>query len=94
MTVKKIRTIPGSFEETQTLHLDSLFTKDVTSTGSFDIRGEIWASTFGKVVQAIPVPALLIDEYHNVIIANEACSKMSPDYEEVLGAPFSRLFPG
>jgi len=81
-----------SFDDTQTIHLDSLFTRDVTSTGSFDIRGGIWASTFGKVVQAMPVPALLIDEYHNVIVANEAFSKISPDYERILEAPFSRLF--
>lgn len=90
---EKDRTIPDSFEETQTLHLDSVFTRDVTATGSFDIRGDIWASTFGKVVQALPVPALLIDEHQTVIIANEACSKLSPDYKEILDAPFSRLFP-
>jgi signal transduction histidine kinase len=83
----------GSSEDTQTIHLDSLFTKDVSSTGSFDIRGDIWASTFGKVVQALPVPALLIDEYHDVIIANQACKKISPDYNEILDAPFARLFP-
>lgn len=89
---EKERPIPDSFENTQTVHLDSLFTRDVTSTGSFDIRGDIWSSTFGKVVQAMPVPALLIDEYHNVIVANEACGTISPDYEEILDAPFSGLF--
>lgn len=87
--------LPGtdSDEDSQTIRLNSMFTRDVTSTGSFDIRGDIWASTFGKVVQAMPVPALLIDEYHEVIVANEACSKISAEYEEIIGAPFSRLFP-
>ena len=83
---------PDSLQDTQTIHLDSLFARDVTSTGSFDIRGDIWASTFGKVVQAMPVPALLIDEYHEVIVANEACSLISAEYEEIVGAPFSKLF--
>ena len=83
---------PKSFEDTQTIHLNSLFTHDVTSTGSFDIRGDIWTSTFGKVVQAIPVPALLIDQYYTVTVANEACGKISPHYEKMLGVPFPTLF--
>ena len=89
---EKDRPVSDSFEDTQTLHLDSLFTRDVTSTGSFDIRGDIWASTFGKVVQALPVPALLIDQYHNVIVANEACGTISREYEEILDSPFAGLF--
>ncbi len=83
---------PDSLADSQTIHLNSLFTRDVTATGSFDIRGDIWASTFGKVVQAMPVPALLIDTYGEVITANEAWKKISPDYEEMIGAPFSGLF--
>ncbi len=91
--LEKERSATTCPEDTQTLRIDSLFTKDVTSTGSFDIRGDIWASTFGKVVQALPVPALLIDEYHRVFACNEACSKISQQYEEVIGAPFDGLFP-
>ena len=33
---------------TQTIDLGSLLTKDVTTSGSFDIRGSIWATTFGS----------------------------------------------
>ncbi|MFH1117796.1 MAG: ATP-binding protein [Pseudomonadota bacterium] len=86
---------PGadSLADSQTIRLDGLFTRDVTSTGSFDIRGEIWASTFGKVLQAMPVPVLLIDKFGEVITANEAWSTISPDYEKMVGAPFSELFP-
>jgi len=46
------------FEEaTQTIDLSSLLTRDTTSSGSFDIRGQIWSTTFGKLLQALPIPA-------------------------------------
>ena len=36
---------------TQTIDLGSLLTKDVTSSGSFDLRSGILATTFGKLMQ-------------------------------------------
>ncbi len=81
----------GTF--TETIDLSSLFTKDITDSGSFDIRGEIWSTTFGKVLQALPIPALLIDQGLEVTVANEALGKVSKDYEQILGSPFSSLYP-
>ncbi len=78
---------------TETIDLDSLFSRDLTSSGSFDIREGIWASTFGKVLQVLPIPALLIDDSYNVAVSNEACSKISRHYERIQGEPFSALFP-
>ena len=78
---------------TETIDLDSLFTSEVTSTGSFDIRGGIWATTFGKVMQVLPIPALLIDGSYNVAVCNQACRKISQDYEKIHGQPFADLFP-
>ena len=81
-------------ESTQTIDLASLLTKDVSTTGSFDIRGEIWTTTFGKVLQALPIPAFLIDTNHIVMQANQACSKISPEGDSLLGDRFSSLFAG
>ena len=50
---------------TETIDLEGLFSRDLTSSGSFDIREGIWATTFGKVLQVLPVPALLIDDSYN-----------------------------
>jgi len=80
-------------DSTETIDLDALFTKDVTDSGSFDIRGEIWKTTFGKVLQALPITALLVDQYLSIIGTNEACRRFSSDYEDILGSPFSSLFP-
>ncbi len=83
---------PEGWTGTETIDLDSLFTKHLTSSGSFDIRGGIWATTFGKVLQALPIPALLIDESYRVVVSNQACLKISPGYEKIHGEPFAALF--
>jgi DNA-binding CsgD family transcriptional regulator/uncharacterized FlaG/YvyC family protein len=77
---------------TQTIDLAELLTKDVTLSGSFDIRGGIWATTFGKLLQAIPIPGMLIDESFDVAVANQACAKIIPEYESILGTRFCGLF--
>ncbi len=81
-------------ETTETIDLASLFTAHISATGSFDIGSEIWTTTFGKLLQALPIPVLLIATDYRVIQANQACAKIDPDYQEILGGLFSRLFPG
>ena len=69
------------------------FTRDLTTTGSFDVRSEIWKTTFGKVIQALPIPTLLIDQSFRIVVANQAWGKISLKYEEMQDLLFSRLFP-
>ncbi|MGO9567917.1 MAG: PAS domain S-box protein [Desulfomonilaceae bacterium] len=85
--------LPEDVDLTETIDLTSLFSKDLSTTGSFDIRGDIWKTTFGQVLQALPIPAFLIDQDCNLLFANQACSKISSSYEKILGAPFRTLFP-
>jgi PAS domain S-box-containing protein len=87
------RLLSGETNGTETLDLSSLLTSDLTFSGSFDIRGDIWATTFGKLTQALPLPALLIDRSCNIVVANQACARISREYEKVLDTPFSGLFP-
>jgi hypothetical protein len=88
------RPIRVDFESTESIELKSLFTRDVTISGSFDVRGGIWATTFGKVIQALPIPAFLIDEFLNVAVANQACGRFTPEYEKIQGRPFASLLGG
>jgi DNA-binding CsgD family transcriptional regulator len=82
------------FEEaTQTIDLSSLLTRDTTSSGSFDIRGQIWSTTFGKLLQALPIPALLIDQSYTIVVANQACARIYPGYEKLHGSVFPGIFP-
>lgn len=78
---------------TQTIDLNALFTKDITDSGSFDIRGDIWRTTFGRVLQALPIAAFLVAQDFSITVANEACKGISPDYERILSSSFHNLFP-
>ena len=77
---------------TETIDLASLLKADLSASGSFDIRGGIWASTFGKLLQSLPIPALLVDQSFNIVVANQACGKIGAEVESITGAPFCHLF--
>ena len=81
-------------DSTETIELKSLLTRDLSSSGSFDVRGGIWATTFGKLIQALPIPAFLIDKHLDVAVANQAFGRYTPAYEQVQGRPFSCLING
>jgi two-component system cell cycle sensor histidine kinase/response regulator CckA len=80
-------------DSTQSIDLSQVFTRELTSSGSFDIRGEIWKTTFGKVMQSLPIPALLIDRSQRIVVMNQGCGRISPEYEKVSLRSFSSLFP-
>jgi len=82
----------GSPLASQTIDLDSFFTRDVTTSGSFDFR-KIKNATFGKLLEAMPIPTLLIDAGHSIVFANEAARKMADGDATLVGSPFSSLFP-
>jgi hypothetical protein len=88
------RPLRMGYESTESIELKSLFTRDITASGSFDVRGGIWATTFGKVIQALPIPAFLIDEYLDIAVANQACGRFTPEYEKIQGMPFLSLVNG
>lgn len=84
---------PEVVEPTETIDLGRLFSESLSESGSFDIRGEIWSTTFGKVLQALPIPALLINSSLAVWTANEALGKIAQNYRAIQGTLFSNLFP-
>ncbi len=75
---------------TQSIDLDWIFTKGVTSSGSFDLRG-IQNSSVGKILESIPIPILLINSERVIVFANDAFAKIGAANSELLGMPFSRL---
>ncbi len=79
------------YDPTATMDLSGLFTREVTDSGSFDIRGDIWATTFGRLLQALPLAAILIDRSGNVFQANQACERMFAQYDKFHGSPFCSL---
>jgi PAS domain S-box-containing protein len=81
-----------SFISTETIDLNNLFTRNVTSSGSFDLGGTLTTS-LGKLLQTIPIPTMLVDGACTIVFANEAFSKLSASHENVLLGSFSALFP-
>jgi len=77
---------------TQTIEMDSLFTKHLSESGSFNFRNFKDAS-FGKLLEALPMPALLIDESHAIVFVNEASRRICSDQSRMVGLPFKTLFP-
>ncbi|MBI5251544.1 MAG: sigma 54-interacting transcriptional regulator [Desulfomonile tiedjei] len=72
--------------------LSSVFTKEVTASGSFRIR-EVQRTSFGRLLQALPMPAILIDASESIIFGNEACARVTSDFQKFIGCSFSSLFP-
>jgi diguanylate cyclase (GGDEF)-like protein/PAS domain S-box-containing protein len=78
-------------QSTQTLDLSNLFSKDLTLSGSFDVRG-VQSTSLAKLLEAIPIPALLVSQSHAVIFANEASGKIVPYDEGVVLVHLSQVF--
>ncbi len=83
----------NSFESTQTLDLTNLFSSDVTSSGSYYTKG-IRKTLFGRLMEALPVPALLVSGSKHVVFANRAWGRIAPTYDKAVGKGFCDLFSG
>jgi PAS domain S-box-containing protein len=83
-----------TFGATEPITLKGVFTSQVTVSGSFHVRDGVWATTLGQIIQAVPVPALLVDSRNVIIGANDACSRIGLAAEILNGSAFPRLFRG
>ena len=90
---KSIKPLDVNHLATQSIHLESLLTKDLTPSGSFDIRGEIWKTTFGKLLQSLPIPTLLIDKFYDVVAANQAFERIQHLDTGGSEFPLTAIFP-
>lgn len=52
----------------------------------------IHQTSFGKLLESIPIPVLLIDEACKIIFVNLAWQKVSVNYKRILGRSFSSIF--
>jgi two-component system, cell cycle sensor histidine kinase and response regulator CckA len=77
---------------TETIDLGTLPEKGISESGSFHIGSDIWASTFGRMIQVLPIPVLLLDLAGIVVVGNRSCAKLGIGQESILNKPFSRLF--
>ena len=76
---------------THTIDLQTL----VHEIGFFETRAfrDLSETDFGKLLQAIPAPTLLIDRSATIIFANQSWKKINESYRAIVGRPFSSIFP-
>jgi hypothetical protein len=79
-------------EPTETIDLQGLFAPDFSASGVVDLRS-IGSTSLGKLLEALPIPVMLVDQWFCVAFANSAFSKISPDYTEIHGARFIDVLP-
>jgi hypothetical protein len=77
---------------TESIDLDSLVGGALDRSQAFTFE-QIQTTSFGKLLNALPLPVLLLDRYCTIVFVNQACVKISENYQEILGSPFSSLFP-
>ncbi|MBD3398382.1 PAS domain-containing protein [Candidatus Micrarchaeota archaeon] len=90
-----IHLIDTSFMEdtgnpTETIDLNSLFEPDVSVSGAYDLR-EVKATSFGKLLEAVPIPSMLLDWDGYVGFSNSACILMAPDPQDLVGLHMTHL---
>jgi len=75
---------------TESIDLRDVLTRELTSSGSFNVLGH--NSAFYKLLQALPISALVIDKRHKIIFCNEACARLSASYQKLVGRSFFAFF--
>jgi PAS domain S-box-containing protein len=82
--------ITSDRDSTETIDLNSLFTRDVTNSGSFGITG-LRKTSFARLLESLPMPVLLIDGSRRIAFVNEYWRRFGPDYDAIQGRDFSSL---
>jgi signal transduction histidine kinase/ActR/RegA family two-component response regulator len=77
--------------ETETIDLN-VMVEELKCPEVSDFR-HVPDTTFGKLLQSMPVPSLLIDQSCSIIFVNQSWERINTAYPNILGRPFSSLFP-
>src|SRR5512135_3670045 len=64
-----------SFDVTQTIDINNLFSDKITTSGSFDLCQEK-IETFGRLLEALSIPTVLIERSHDIRFANKSFIRM------------------
>jgi hypothetical protein len=76
---------------TETIDLNGTIYNQLTESGSFDLRG-FQLSSVGRLLNAVPTPALLIDSCFSIVFANECSRKLGGEIFRIQSTPFCTLF--
>ncbi|MFH0823602.1 MAG: PAS domain S-box protein, partial [Pseudomonadota bacterium] len=77
---------------TETIDLAGLFQDAPPAHDTLELKG-VEHTAFGKLLRALPLPAMLINKHHKVTLVNESCMRISPNHQDIVGRNFHSLFP-
>ena len=77
---------------TESIDLNRLLLKDVTASGSFDLS-DVHATSIGKLLQSLPIPALLIDRSGSLVFANHCCGDVGVESRSSRDRSVSSIVP-
>jgi two-component system cell cycle sensor histidine kinase/response regulator CckA len=93
---EKSDSIPALFrtedDRTQTIDLSTLVAPELSAQNCFDFR-KLSNASFGKLLQALSVPTLLVARSHEIMFANSAFLDLVRGGPNLVDATFSSLFP-
>jgi PAS domain S-box-containing protein len=78
-------------ESTRSINVAALFPEEVATSGSFPLEHSA-AAAFGRLLDAIPLPALVVDESLFIAYANEACIRIGWDSQGLRGKLLAAAF--
>jgi hypothetical protein len=84
------RFFDSGFTHTQTIDLNTLFPSNVTESGSFDVR-EVRKTTFARLLDAIPIPSVLLHGSNSVAFSNEAFLNICGDRPDARLVTFPQM---
>lgn len=85
-----LHSLPPRCEPTPPTDLCSPFACDVEHPGVFDLCDDS-STALGKLLDALPVPALLIDQWFCVAFVNHSCEQLDTTFEDMKGSRFTDL---
>jgi diguanylate cyclase (GGDEF)-like protein/PAS domain S-box-containing protein len=77
---------------TDSITVDALLVDEMSVTGSFDLRG-FRTSALAKLLNVLPLPAVLLDNRQSLVFLNEAGKLLIPDHEQYVGRNITTLIP-
>jgi hypothetical protein len=80
----------GADVRTLSIDLNNLFSSQPWETGSFNLKG-VESTSLGKLLDALPIPALLLDESHCLVYRNNSWSNIAEDAPPAYGESFTDM---
>ena len=71
--------------------LQSIFTTNVSTSGSFDLR--MGVTSLGLLLDSLPIFCFLVDRTHHVVFANDGSRMLEENREGLIGRSFLSFFP-